>query len=115
MRGEDSGGYGNMWYSFDYGMAHFIALNTETDYPNAKSGPGSWLNSPNFKGTQAQIDWLKSDLTKAANNRDQVPWIVVGGHRPFYGRKGGGQCEPCKQAFESLFLEFGVDFYVAGQ
>ena len=28
----------NMWYSFDFGTAHFVSANTETDFPGAKSG-----------------------------------------------------------------------------
>ncbi|KAI6753886.1 hypothetical protein HG530_013062 [Fusarium avenaceum] len=32
MAGEKSGGVGNFWHSFDYGLAHFISIDTETDY-----------------------------------------------------------------------------------
>jgi hypothetical protein len=33
MDGEkNNGGRSNFWYSFDYGMAHFISLDGETDY-----------------------------------------------------------------------------------
>ena len=35
MPGTETGGVGNMWYSFDYGLAHFIALDGETDYANS--------------------------------------------------------------------------------
>lgn len=30
--GEASDGRGNMWGSFDYGMAHFVSISTETDF-----------------------------------------------------------------------------------
>ena len=32
-----SGGALNMWYSFNYGLVHFVSLNTETDFPTARS------------------------------------------------------------------------------
>jgi len=38
MAGDEVGGFQNMWYSFDYGQAHFIIIDTETDFPEAPSG-----------------------------------------------------------------------------
>ncbi|RFN43396.1 acid phosphatase [Fusarium flagelliforme] len=35
MAGEKSGGVGNFWHSFDYGLAHFISIDTETDYAHS--------------------------------------------------------------------------------
>lgn len=91
MSGELSGGYKNMWYSFDYGPIHVIILNTETDFPNAPSGPGTVLNAGHFRGIIQQIEWLKADLEKATDptRRAQVPWIVAAGHRPLFGSKPG--------------------------
>jgi hypothetical protein len=34
MPGQETGGVGNFWYSFDYGNAHFISIDAETDIPN---------------------------------------------------------------------------------
>lgn len=31
----ESGGIENMWYSFDYGLVHYVVVSTETDFPNA--------------------------------------------------------------------------------
>ncbi len=31
MPGAEVGGVGNFWYSFDYGMVHFVSLDGETD------------------------------------------------------------------------------------
>lgn len=31
MPSEQSGGVENFWYSWDYGMVHFVQFNTETD------------------------------------------------------------------------------------
>ncbi len=87
MSGEVSGGYKNMWYSYDYGPVHVIMLNTETDFANAPSGPGTTLNGGNFFGTTGQLAWLENDLKQATTpeRRAKVPWIVAAGHRPFFG------------------------------
>jgi hypothetical protein len=50
MPGNESGGYQNLWYSFDYGLVHVVVINTETDFPNSPSGPGTSLNGGNFEG-----------------------------------------------------------------
>lgn len=109
MPGEESGGTGNLWFSYDFGQIHFIHLNMETDFPNAPSGPGSWLNGG---GEPGQIEWLEADLIKAASNRQQVPWIIALGHRPLYS--SGGACGACVDAFEALFNKYNVDVYFAG-
>ena len=33
-------------------------------------------------------DWLNRDLQLANNNRKNVPWIVVFGHKPLYCLSG---------------------------
>lgn len=72
----------NMWYSFDYGLAHFIMLDTETDIgPKSPEGIDSIWHAGGFGD---QIAWLKQDLAKATANRESRPWIIVGGHRPMY-------------------------------
>ncbi|KAF5699699.1 acid phosphatase [Fusarium mundagurra] len=35
MAGDKSGGKGNLWHSFDYGLVHFVSIDTETDYANS--------------------------------------------------------------------------------
>ncbi|UPL01111.1 hypothetical protein LCI18_012045 [Fusarium solani-melongenae] len=35
MAGEKSDGVGNFWHSFDYGLAHFVSIDTETDYAHS--------------------------------------------------------------------------------
>lgn len=69
-----------MWYSFDYGMAHFIQFNTETDLGNGIIGP---FESKGRKGLNAgpfgsypneQIDWLEQDLKSV--NREKTPWLI---------------------------------------
>ncbi|CAF0938170.1 unnamed protein product [Adineta steineri] len=119
MPGDESRGYKNLWYSFDYGLVHYVIINTETDFPDAPSGPGTLLNGGNFKGLTGQLDWLKADLEAADGNRAQVPWIIVSGHRPFFGSLPKlpalpGNCDSCRTAFDPLLQQYNVDFYVSG-
>ncbi|KJE98261.1 hypothetical protein CAOG_08251 [Capsaspora owczarzaki ATCC 30864] len=105
----ESGGINNLWYSFDYGMVHFVSISTETDFPGAPEGPGSYMNAGGFGN---QLEWLEQDLARAHANRANVPWIIVGGHRPFYS--AGDACEACRKSFEPLFLKYKVDMFQTG-
>jgi len=113
MPGNESGSNTNMFFSFDYSFVHFVSISTETDYPNCPF-------PPQFGD---QLTWLRADLQKANSNRDQVPWIVVIGHRPMYssgasqeidGVPTPGSSLEVQQAFEEIFFENKVDIYVAG-
>jgi hypothetical protein len=47
MPSEESGA-GNvqsMWSSFDYGLAHFVMIDTETDFAAAPEGPRMFFSS----------------------------------------------------------------------
>ncbi|UJR16660.1 hypothetical protein I4U23_003560 [Adineta vaga] len=130
MSGDLSGGYKNMWYSFDYGPIHVIMLNTETDFVDAPTGPDTTLNAGHFVGKSAQVTWLQADLQKATDpaQRAKVPWIVATGHRPFYGSTvvpavqivghaiipPSDNCRSCELAFMPLLSQYKVDFYFAG-
>ncbi|KAF1755690.1 hypothetical protein GCK72_012140 [Caenorhabditis remanei] len=57
----------NLFWSFDYGFVHFIALNSEY-YAEEMS-----------KESQKQFKWLEQDL--ASNNKK---WTIVMFHRPWY-------------------------------
>lgn len=61
-----------LFYSFNLGPGHFIALSNE-----------QFLHGPAAESAE-QLKWLKRDLAKACANRKSVPWIVVLAHRPFY-------------------------------
>ncbi|KAF4449376.1 acid phosphatase [Fusarium austroafricanum] len=137
MAGEKSDGVGNFWYSFDYGQAHFVSIDTETDYadtpekpfaadvkgnethPTANetyvtdSGPfgavhGSYKDTKNFE----QYQWLAKDL--ASVDRCKTPWVVVMGHRPMYSSQVSKYQLNLRKAFESLMLKNKVDLYIAG-
>lgn len=137
MPGAESEGVGNFWYSFDYGLAHFVAIDGETDFPyspewpfvrdvNGKSelpaenetyitdsGPfgainGNWTENESYE----QWNWLKKDLAKV--DRTKTPWIICMSHRPMYSSEESSYQEDLRNAFEGLMLEHGVDMYLAG-
>ncbi|RYC63540.1 hypothetical protein CHU98_g2680 [Xylaria longipes] len=101
------------WYSFEYGMLHYVMIDTETDFAQAPDGPGgsAGLNSGPFGGANQQLAFLEADL--AAVDRSVTPWLVVGGHRPWY-TTGGTGCGPCQDAFETLLYKYGVDLAIFG-
>lgn len=39
MPGPETKGVSNFWYSFDYGNAHFVTIDTETDFPYSPESP----------------------------------------------------------------------------
>lgn len=84
--GSDSVNSGTS-YSFDYGSAHFVFLNTESK-------------------VKKQTEWLRADL--AATNQ---PWIIVALH---HGPYGGNQKESLLDKWVPLFDEFGVDLVLQG-
>lgn len=73
-------------YTFDYGFAHFIVLNTESNL-------------------KRQTAWLKEDL-----RRNPQPWTIVAMHRPAYGGNQYDKIEDWIQAFD----EYGVDLVLQG-
>jgi hypothetical protein len=109
MPSEESGGVSNFWYSFDNGMVHYIALDSETDLGNGLVGPSEPLSGP-FGTFNEQVNWLAADL--AAVNRTLTPWVVVGNHRPWYS--SGSVCTQCQTAFETLYNQFNVDLVING-
>ncbi|XP_063624901.1 acid phosphatase type 7-like [Cydia splendana] len=70
------GGTESMFYSFDLGPVHFVAISTEYYY-YIKYG---------VKMIYEQYQWLEKDLAMASHreNRTVRPWIVLMGHRPMY-------------------------------
>ncbi|RFU76078.1 acid phosphatase [Trichoderma arundinaceum] len=101
------------WFSFEYGMAHIVMIDTETDFANAPDGPdaSAGLNGGPFVILNQQLVFLEVDLSSV--DRTITPWLIVGGHRPWYSTGGSG-CPPCQPAFEALFYKYGVDLGVFG-
>lgn len=100
------------WYSFEYGMAHVVMFNTETDFTDAPDGPygSAGLNGGPFGALNQQLQFLEADL--ASVDRTVTPWIIVAGHRPWYTL--GTACTQCQTAFEDVFYKYGVDLGVFG-
>ncbi|KAK8730487.1 hypothetical protein OTU49_008037 [Cherax quadricarinatus] len=66
----------SLFYSWNMGKAHFIAVNTEAYY---------YLQY-GMKPLSRQYDWLINDLEEATKPevRAVYPWIILFGHRPMY-------------------------------
>eukprot|EP00730_Choanoeca_flexa_P015336 TRINITY_DN7022_c0_g1_i4.p1 TRINITY_DN7022_c0_g1~~TRINITY_DN7022_c0_g1_i4.p1 ORF type:complete len:431 (+),score=109.33 TRINITY_DN7022_c0_g1_i4:23-1294(+) len=92
------------YYSFDYGCVHFISFSTEHDVS---------------KGSE-QWQFVLADLKRAQANRDQVPWIVVFTHHPFYctsildPERCTTQMDHFLDAYEDMFHEYKVDVFTSG-
>ena len=89
------------YYSFDYGHAHFVALDT-----NLPIGPGT-----------AQYLWLEQDLATTAQ-----PWKFVFFHHPPYsagftatdGRQAPLRSSAVRLSLVPLFERFGVNIVFSG-
>jgi len=103
------------WYSFEYGMVHVVMFDTETDFADAPDAPGgsAGLDSGPFGTPNQQLEFLEADL--ASVDRTVTPWLVVGGHRPWYSTGGSSNiCSSCQTAFEDLLYKYGVDLAIFG-
>ncbi|KAE8878353.1 hypothetical protein PF005_g13874 [Phytophthora fragariae] len=121
MPSNESGGVLNMMYSYEYASVHFTTVSSETDYPHAPSNAYHTHHVYGHFGDQ--LAWLEEDLKAADANRDKVPWIVVGMHRPMYTIRscdaGGGPNNDfdalnVQEAFEELFIKYKVDLVLQG-
>jgi len=83
------------WYSYDFGLVHYIVISTENDF------------SPN----STQYKWLEQDLKNV--DRKLTPWLIVTGHRPMYFSQA--QLDELEVAlnmqrlFEDLLYKYQVD------
>lgn len=76
----------SFYYSFDVGMIHYIVINTEVyKYQNETA------NSPLPFTPEQQLTWLEQDLIQANQNREEVPWIVMAGHKGWYMNEFSGE------------------------
>ncbi|RSH85650.1 hypothetical protein EHS25_003790 [Saitozyma podzolica] len=121
MPGNPTEANRNFWYSYDDGMVHVVFFDTETDLGGNFTGPdepgGFYGEDSGPFGTykNEQIDWLKKDL--AAVDRKKTPWVIAMGHRPWYvsgTNVSSTVCLECQQAFEPIFVEYGVDLIMQG-
>jgi hypothetical protein len=94
----------SMYYSFTVGTAHFVMFNTET-----------WIDTADVD--PAQVNWMTADLQAANANRENVPWIISGGHRPLYcSDSDKTQCglfaEILRYQAEDVFYQQHVDLCI---
>jgi hypothetical protein len=84
------------YYSFDYGPAHFIALDTERAFQDPAR-------------RAAQLAWLDADLAATSQ-----PWKVVYFHRsPYSAGTHHGSDLAVRNAFAPLFERHGVDLAIS--
>lgn len=81
------------WYSFDYGNAHFISLNSNNRY------------------AADQQTWLEKDLASAAG---KAPWIFVFFHNPPYSSSSHGSEFATMPKWIEAFEKYGVDMVFNG-
>jgi len=90
---------GNLYYSFDYGPIHVIALSSEMPFF------WHWLD---------QYQWLQKDLAKI--DRKKTPWVFTTWHRPFYcsNTVHWQSDESMRQSYEDLLYQHHVDISFTG-
>jgi predicted phosphodiesterase len=92
--------YGNSFYSFDSGMAHFVFLNpySNTNY------------------TSKQYNWLLDDLSRV--DRTVTPWVIIVMHCPWYSSNtnhyGDQQTVLMRDSMEYLFYKYHVNIVFSG-
>jgi 3',5'-cyclic AMP phosphodiesterase CpdA len=88
---------GEVYYSFDYANAHFIALNS-----NAQDAP--------FQLGDPQTEWLIADLEA---HRDAT-WTFVFFHHPLFRAHATRGITPQRWVWQPIFDEYGVDLVISG-
>lgn len=90
----------NLYYSFDFGVVHFVYISTETNFL-----PGS-----------GQYNFLKHDLESV--NRKKTPFVVIQGHRPMYTTSKESRDAPLRERMlehlEPLFVKNKVSLALWG-
>jgi predicted MPP superfamily phosphohydrolase len=84
------GDSGEKWYSYNWGPAHFAALDTEADY-------------------KTQAAWLDHDL-----EANPSPWKIVYMHRPPYSSGSHGSDTGLRNALAPILKKHNVQLVLAG-
>lgn len=99
------------WYSWDSGLVHYIAVNT-----NLPGDPEMWAE---------QWKFVEADLKRVNAQRSKTPWVIVHGHQSMYC-SCDGDCDAAAShvrdgpygngtyGLEELFFEQGVDMFING-
>lgn len=98
------------FYSFNLGRAHIVMMNTEV-----------YLSSGMRQQKINQLNWLLEDLSKANEERDIRPWLIVMSHHPLYcsidytldelNEDCWDDANTLKAELEDLFYEQKIDVY----
>eukprot|EP01090_Pellita_catalonica_P012011 TRINITY_DN2516_c0_g1_i1.p1 TRINITY_DN2516_c0_g1~~TRINITY_DN2516_c0_g1_i1.p1 ORF type:complete len:217 (+),score=13.42 TRINITY_DN2516_c0_g1_i1:274-924(+) len=83
------------FYSFDYGLAHILILDTESSL-------------------LPQRNWIDNDLRKV--DRNITPWVLAVFHRPIYStnERHQGETTSFRKTFEPFFRKYHVDIAFSG-
>jgi len=104
-----------LYYSYNYGNAHFISLNSELGSLISSYDWCGTYGAGNFNGSPLH-QWLVSDL-----NNNTLPWTIVYFHQPPY-TKGSHDSDDIfelymkamRENFLPLFDQYGVDLVLCG-
>lgn len=86
------------YYSFNYSNVHVVSLNISVSDDSIP---------------EAQVNWLIDDLNKA-NASSDINWIIIFFHVPLYSSGAYGYDEVAIEAFEQIFIDYGVDLVLMG-
>jgi len=75
MPGSGASASESLYWSQDFGPVHLVSYNTEVFF---------WPDLFGSEHAARQHAWLDEDLAAADANRDNVPWVLMMGHRPMY-------------------------------
>lgn len=85
------------YYSFDWGNAHFVALDSELYHEDGSGSPAE------------QKAWLERDLAMT-----RLPWKIVFFHRPIYSSSNHGSDEKIREDLESILVHRRVNMVFNG-
>lgn len=112
---KEMNGYSGAYYSYDYKNVHFVVLNTNEGYLT-----GTLDSDMPFKLTDAQVNWLTSDLD-AANENKNIDFTIVYMHCGLYmtgafgsNQKDNKQSLTLRKQLQKLFCDKGVDLVMDG-
>ena len=93
-------------YSFNYGNAHFVAINSGFAKEAEKSGDVL------FERDSREYQWLDDDLSNARRNKD-ITWIILYTHYPIYSY-GWSHVPAWQRRITPLLDQYNVDLCLAG-
>ncbi len=118
-RNGEAGGVASgheLFYSFDYGNAHFVSLNTEIGSLFNQNDDWTGVNLFGTFNGSPMTQWLHQDLQ--ANTK---PWVIVYLHQPPYtdgSHESGAFYEVYMRAMRKYFApiweQYGVDLVICG-